>query len=148
MPLVTDFRLETAFQTGIHTLRHPNKVHRAPQKGSKRRCPAQSKNTRASSGLTPEQRLLTQLIIHPHGSVEAFLKEHKGEKSRENDFCRNPWGGNNNGGGGTKSGCVYVRNKDKVTAVIILYNSTQGLPNDLIEGTLNSFGLNWLWATP
>jgi hypothetical protein len=31
-------------------------------------------------------------------------------------------------------------NDKKVTAVVILYNSTQGLPNDLIEAVLNFFG--------
>jgi RHS repeat-associated protein len=97
------------------------------------------KSSSASSGLTVEQRYLTQLLIYPYESLEAFFEAHKGENLGRTVFVEIPGAGTTLQESLERAEAFMGANKG-VAAVVILYNSTQGLPNDLIEAALNNLG--------
>jgi hypothetical protein len=80
-----------------------------------------------------------QLIIYPYKCVQDFLKAFKGQELDERVAV------SVRGAGVTLYealvDCQKMMNKNQdLVAVVLLYNATKGLPNDLIEAFLNALG--------
>jgi RHS repeat-associated protein len=79
-------------------------------------------------------------LIYPYGSVKEFLEANQGK-----DLGRSVFVGIFGAGTTLHDCCLRAKafmekNQKSVVAVIILYNATHGLPNDLVEAALNTLG--------
>ena len=89
-----------------------------------------------------EKLFLTQILIHPFGSVEEFVKANAGSNLKEKVFVEIPGANTTLREAVERAEMFVAKNQSSCSAVVILYNSTQGVLKDLFEATLNSLGFD------